>query len=132
MFNTQVPKNASWSFDNDKRGFRVIAHKDIAKNEQIFDTYGNKCNSRYFINYGFINSNNQNFNEFPLSLNLTNRDPQFDGKIKVILGSSSKVSRRFKLMSNLTVPVFFITLSWCRFLVFNGDLQTLKKQIADF
>jgi hypothetical protein len=33
MFNTQVPKNASWSFDNDKRGFRVIAHKDIAKNE---------------------------------------------------------------------------------------------------
>jgi hypothetical protein len=33
MFNTQVPKNASWSFDDVKRGFRVIAHKDVGKNE---------------------------------------------------------------------------------------------------
>ena len=132
MFNTQVPKNASWSFDNDKRGFRVIAHKDIAENEQVFDTYGNKCNSRYFLNYGFIHSDNERFNEYELSLNLTKTDPQFDGKIKVVLGSAFKAIKTLKLMNDLSNPVFFVALSWCRFLVYNDDLKALKKQIEDF
>ena len=29
MFNTEVPKNTTWKFDNDKNGFVVIAYRDI-------------------------------------------------------------------------------------------------------
>ena len=37
----------------------VKAIVDIAKGETIYDNYGSKCNSRFFVNYGFINDNNE-------------------------------------------------------------------------
>jgi hypothetical protein len=35
-------------------------------------------------------------------------------------------------MNDLTNPVFFITLSWCRFLAYNDNIQDLKKKVVDF
>jgi hypothetical protein len=67
-----------------------------------------------------------------LKLDLTKTDPQYDLKVKMILKSSENTSRTFKIMNDLTNPIFFITLSWCRFLVFNDDIWSLKKQISDF
>ena len=42
------------------------AVEDIEAGQPIFDTYGKKCNSRFFLNYGFIDKDNDEFNQAPL------------------------------------------------------------------
>ena len=49
----------------------IQAIDDIAKGETIFDNYGDKCNSRFFMNYGFINENNEENNEIPMIIKLS-------------------------------------------------------------
>ena len=78
MFNTETPKNALWYYDDSKNGFIVEAYTDIKKNEQVFDSYGKKCNYRFFLNYAFINLNKDGENpenEFPLYVDLDKEDP---------------------------------------------------------
>ncbi len=41
--------------------------EDIKRGEQVYDSYGKKCNHRFFLNYGFINLNND-ANEFPFKI----------------------------------------------------------------
>jgi histone-lysine N-methyltransferase SETD3 len=43
--------------------FIIYSEKYIFKNIEIFDTYGPKCNSRYFVNYGFTLKDNQEYNQ---------------------------------------------------------------------
>jgi hypothetical protein len=40
-------------------GFVIIANKAISRGEQVFDSYGRKCNSRFFVNYGFTLDQNE-------------------------------------------------------------------------
>lgn len=46
-------------FDSNRNGFLVKAIKEIKKDEQIMVSYGNKCNSALFQNYGFVIDDNQ-------------------------------------------------------------------------
>ena len=36
----------------------MINKEDISRGSPVYDSYGKKCNSRFFLNYGFINLNN--------------------------------------------------------------------------
>jgi histone-lysine N-methyltransferase SETD3 len=47
----------------------IEACEDIARGDQIYDSYGKKCNTRFLLNYGFINLNNDG-NEFPFKIAL--------------------------------------------------------------
>jgi len=78
MINHKRPRETRWTFDQFKSGFVVTALKNIACGEQIFDSYGKKCNSRFFVNYGFSLENNPN-NECMLRFYLDlckNKKPQ--------------------------------------------------------
>lgn len=69
MFNTRTPKNSLWYYDDVKNGFIVEAVNDIKAGEQLFDSYGKKCNYRFFLNYAFINlddNGDNEENEFPV------------------------------------------------------------------
>lgn len=55
MFNTETPKNALWYYDDSRNGFVVEAYADVVAGGQLFDSYGKKCNYRFFLNYAFIN-----------------------------------------------------------------------------
>ena len=55
MFNTKTPNNTYWHYEDSRNGFIVEAGSDIMKGEQLFDSYGKKCNYRFFLYYGFIN-----------------------------------------------------------------------------
>ena len=77
MFNTRTPKNTYWQYDDSKKGFVVEAVTDIKKGEQLFDSYGEKCNYRFFLSYAFINldENGENpANEFPLFVGLDEKN----------------------------------------------------------
>ena len=66
MMNHSLSPNLGWEYDDDIHGFKMTSLKPILKNMQLFDSYGPKCNSRYFINYGFTIPNNEVSNQVAL------------------------------------------------------------------
>lgn len=53
MLNHHIPKQTSWYYCDRSRGFIIQSMKDIPLGAEIFDSYGQKCNSRFLLNYGF-------------------------------------------------------------------------------
>ena len=73
MLNHKRPRQTSWTYTDDREGFIIEALEDIKRGDQIYDSYGKKCNTRFLLNYGFINLDND-ANEFPLTIELDNFD----------------------------------------------------------
>ena len=59
MLNHKRPHETSWNFDDSKNSFVITTTKRLLKGAQIFDSYGRKCNSRFFVNYGFALEKNE-------------------------------------------------------------------------
>ena len=59
MCNHTSTPNTSWSFDAHDDSFVMLCTRPISNNIEITDSYGPKCNSRYFVNYGFTLPNNE-------------------------------------------------------------------------
>jgi protein-histidine N-methyltransferase len=51
--NHRRPRDTSWSYDDTLQSFTVQSLREMEMNEEVFDSYGKKCNSRYLLNYGF-------------------------------------------------------------------------------
>ena len=58
MLNHTSRPKTRWLFDDKEKIFKIITKEKLPKGEPIFDTYGKKCNSRFFVNYGFVLDNN--------------------------------------------------------------------------
>lgn len=58
MLNHRLPKQTSWLYCDRSRGFVVTSLKEIPPGSEVFDSYGQKCNSRFLLNYGFVLPNN--------------------------------------------------------------------------
>lgn len=54
MFNHAELFNCHWFYDDEKDGFLVVADEDIKANDELFDSYGEKPNYRFFLHYGFL------------------------------------------------------------------------------
>eukprot|EP01017_Pseudomicrothorax_dubius_P027102 TRINITY_DN3084_c0_g1_i10.p2 TRINITY_DN3084_c0_g1~~TRINITY_DN3084_c0_g1_i10.p2 ORF type:complete len:598 (-),score=164.66 TRINITY_DN3084_c0_g1_i10:1899-3692(-) len=74
MLNHRRPKQTSWQYDQVRGGFIIESLEDIPRGEQVYDSYGKKCNSRFFLNYGFIVLNNDG-NEVAVRVHWNNDDP---------------------------------------------------------
>lgn len=69
MLNHKRPRQTGWWYDDDLKGFVIEAIEDIKRGDQVYDSYGRKCNTRFLLNYGFINLNNDG-DEFPFKIAL--------------------------------------------------------------
>jgi hypothetical protein len=59
MLNHKLPRETRWSYDNNTNGFSIISLQTRTnRGIEIFDSYGKKCNNRFFINYGFTLTEN--------------------------------------------------------------------------
>lgn len=58
MLNHKRPRMTKWAFSNREEAFIVTALQTIPKGDQVFDSYGKKCNSRFLLNYGFTIEDN--------------------------------------------------------------------------
>lgn len=58
MANHVIPANTHWYFNNDSEKFTVHATKNLQRGDVLYESYGQKCNYRYFVNYGFTVDNN--------------------------------------------------------------------------
>lgn len=67
MANHKIPPNTHWFFNKDKNMFIVKATDYLNPGENLFESYGPKCNYRYFVNYGFTILDNH-FEEVCLGL----------------------------------------------------------------
>lgn len=62
MLNHDVNPGTHWTFFEKEKVFVITSTKHTCKGMSILDTYGEKCNSRYLLNYGFTLPNNQKNN----------------------------------------------------------------------
>jgi len=53
MLNHFRPRETKWTFDNSRGAFTITSLQPIRCGAQIYDSYGQKCNHRFLLNYGF-------------------------------------------------------------------------------
>jgi histone-lysine N-methyltransferase SETD3 len=59
MANHETPPNTKWDFNDKLQMFIVESEKYLKYGDILYETYGYKCNYRYFVNYGFTVPNNK-------------------------------------------------------------------------
>jgi len=123
MLNHKRPQQTSWEYSDKREGFIIESKENIERGEQVYDSYGKKCNSRFLINYGFIVENNDG-NEVPIKITLDESDPLYNVKLKLLGGSTSKTIRVCDDLSERNMMHFF---SFLRFVQYEGDPMTLYK-----
>lgn len=122
MLNHKRPKQTSWTYSDEKNGFVIEALKDIPRNEQVYDSYGKKCNSRFFLNYGFIVENNDG-NEVPIKVYYPESDDKKDMKKEMINDFSD--FKKFRVTDNFSENVMHEFMSWLRFVEFDENITLL-------
>lgn len=58
MLNHYRPRETKWQFDDMLQSFTVVSLQEIHTGDQVYDSYGRKCNHRFLLNYGFSVENN--------------------------------------------------------------------------
>ena len=122
MLNHKRPKQTSWTYTDDKNGFVIEALKDIPRNEQVYDSYGKKCNSRFFLNYGFIVENNDG-NEVPIKVYYPESDDKKEMKKEMINDHSD--FKKFRVTDNFNENIMHEFMSWLRFVEFDENITLL-------
>eukprot|EP00467_Chlorarachnion_reptans_P022463 CAMPEP_0114514598 /NCGR_PEP_ID=MMETSP0109-20121206/16241_1 /TAXON_ID=29199 /ORGANISM="Chlorarachnion reptans, Strain CCCM449" /LENGTH=598 /DNA_ID=CAMNT_0001694653 /DNA_START=148 /DNA_END=1944 /DNA_ORIENTATION=+ len=84
MLNHITDKQTDWQYDDKRKGYTMITNRGVARGEQIFDSYGRKCNGRYFVNYGFTIDENFIDNDAVFRVTLPRGDPHFNMKLKYL------------------------------------------------
>jgi hypothetical protein len=59
MLNHWRPRQTRWQFENRKRAFTITSLHALHAGQQVYDSYGKKCNSRFLLNYGFAVDHNR-------------------------------------------------------------------------
>eukprot|EP01084_Bolivina_argentea_P023231 43323_1 len=109
-------KESTWTYSQLNKGFLVKANCDIHPNEQLFEGYGKKCNSRFFVNYGFCMENNID-NEGLMRFELNRNDILYQEKaIYLGFGNGEIVSKTFQIPIQYRNPKVKETFSFLRIL----------------
>lgn len=126
MLNHQKAKQTSWKFCQQRNGFVIEAAVDISKGEEVLDSYGVKCNSRFLLNYGFTLDDNE-ANEFPYLIKLTEDLPFYEEKLD-FLKAKSQV---FRMLKDTSKPCLQEMLTYMR-LIEIDDLDFLNQVVDEF
>lgn len=118
LLNHRNNLQTTWTYDNDRHSFTITAVEDINEGEEIYDSYGSKCNHRFLLNYGFVNGNNEEHNEYVMNINLNNNDPYYD--LKRSMTKKHVTEKEFKIKMNIDSSVMYEFFAWIRFIEFDG------------
>lgn len=80
MLNHFRPRETKWTYDNARGAFTITALQGIRQGSQVYDSYGQKCNHRFLLNYGFAIEDNREPdgfcpNEVSIAVSLRADDP---------------------------------------------------------
>ena len=127
MLNHKRPRQTTWNYTDDRRGFVIDALDDIKRGEQVYDSYGKKCNSRFFLNYGFINLNND-ANEVPVRIFYHHDDKMKQVKQDMIKDHAE--FKKFRVVDNFNERIMQEMLSWLRFVEYDENIMLLVQYQA--
>lgn len=118
LLNHAAPRETAWGFDDDSGAFRMTALKNFGPGEAVHDSYGRKCNSRFFVNYGFVLPDNPD-NEAVINLPAPTCDHRFYDLLTFLGGRSQGGGCRFQVSVDYerAGPL----LSYLRLLCADGD-----------
>ena len=85
MLNHKRPRETSWTFDDSRGSFTITSLRPMLRGEQIYDSYGRKCNSRFFVNYGFSLDDNED-NQIAVWVGLQRDDAHYAMKCRYMGG----------------------------------------------
>lgn len=122
MLNHRRPRQTSWSYSDERGGFIIESLEDIKRGEQVYDSYGKKCNTRFLLNYGFINLDND-ANEYPIKVCMDEDDKYAAQKSEMIGGTD--VKRNFRVQLHMQEPIMDKFISFLRFVVFDENIAML-------
>ena len=85
-----------WHCDTNSSFFRL---EPILAGSQVFDSYGQKCNHRFLLNYGFAVENNRELdgfcpNEVPIELSIPEDDTLMDSRTEFWMRGESDIHSR--------------------------------------
>lgn len=130
MLNHKNPHETSWQYEDSKGAFTITTTKKLLKGAQIFDSYGRKCNSRYFVNYGFsldVNEDNQVAMVFGLKPAI--EDPLHILKAQLL----GRHERRFQIPFDHREEITTECMAYLRVVHASmEELEQLQKQGSDF
>lgn len=118
LLNHKHPRDTKWTYDNFQNSFTVTTCRHHKTGEQVFDSYGRKCNHRFFVNYGFSLEENED-NEVVLRLGLSQSDPCYSQKLRLIGYDSTSSLREFQIPANTDDRKDKELFSYGRFIVAN-------------
>lgn len=89
MLNHYRPRETKWTFDEERQAFTITTLQHISGSAQVYDSYGQKCNHRFLLNYGFAVEDNHELdgfcpNEVPVELYVSPDDDLFFGKARLL------------------------------------------------
>ena len=122
MVNHQQVGNSSWMYDDDRQGFIIVALDNIKNGKQVSFSYGKKCNTRFLLNYGFVDPDNDD-NEYPFTLEMDKNDQLAIHKMKIL--NTKSIQRGFRVKMNLAEPIMIEFVSFLRFVEFDEDVEIL-------
>jgi len=96
MLNHANKPQVSWHYDDKSSCFVMTAETQVSALSQLFDSYGRKSQSRFFVNYGFTVDRNHRDNEACIRVELQDSDPDSRAKIPLLGrggGSKDKVKK---------------------------------------
>ena len=127
MLNHKRPRQTHWNFDDESNSFIIRGVSNVKKGQEVFDSYGIKCNSRFLLNYGFTVENNED-NEFKIILILNESSPLF--KEKMIFLGGKNYTKKFSLVINNAESKITPFFSFLRFILYSKsnfkDVNTSK------
>jgi Rubisco LSMT substrate-binding/SET domain len=87
MLNHYRPRETKWTFEEERQAFTITALQPIVAGAEVLDSYGQKCNHRFLLNYGFAVEDNRELdgfcpNEVPLELTLDVSDEFFQERLE--------------------------------------------------
>ena len=94
MLNHFRPRETKWTFCEETQCFTITTLQSIGRWAQVYDSYGQKCNHRFLLNYGFCVEKNVEVdgfcpNEVPLELGLDLAELRSSGRgVGVVVGGS--------------------------------------------
>ena len=131
MLNHSSHNQTSWYYDDQIESFVVQAIEDIKEGDEIFDSYGKKPNSSYLLNYGFTIDNNEENNEYPLTLMLNRDSCELFSLKENFINSELGYERTFNITHQLYDANVIDLFSYLRFVCFDNEdnIQLLFDEI---
>jgi histone-lysine N-methyltransferase SETD3 len=89
--------DTKWTFDDKLNSFTIVSQRVVQRGEEVYDSYGRKCNSRFFVNYGFSLDENEEDNEVIMKFSMDSRDPLYAMKQRMTGGRKLFIDREFQV-----------------------------------